>query len=49
MKLEQCLNELLSDLNVFYRKLQNYHWNIQGNDFFVIYSKLEEYYDEVNE
>ena len=49
MKLEQCLNELLSDLNVFYRKLQNYHWNIQGNDFFVIHSKLEEYYDEVNE
>lgn len=49
MRLEQCLNELLSDLNVFYRKLQNYHWNIQGNDFFVIHSKLEEYYDEVNE
>lgn len=49
MKLEQCLNELLSDLNVFYRKLQNYHWNIQGNYFFVIHSKLEEYYDEVNE
>ena len=49
MKLEQCLNELVSDLNVFYRKLQNYHWNIQGNDFFVIHSKLEEYYDEVNE
>ncbi len=49
MKLEQCLNELLSDLNVFYRKLQNYHWNIQGNVFFVIHSKLEEYYDEVNE
>lgn len=49
MKLEQCLNELLSDLNVFYRKLQNYHWNIQGSDFFVIHSKLEEYYDEVNE
>ena len=49
MKLEQCLNELLSDLNVFYRKLQNYHQDIQGNDFFVIHSKLEEYYDEVNE
>lgn len=43
------LNILLSDLNVFYRKLQNYHWNIIGKDFFVIHSKLEEYYDEVNE
>ena len=28
------LNTFLSDLNVFYRKLQNYHWNIKGKDFF---------------
>ena len=49
--MEKMLNELnlfLADLNVFYRKLQNYHWNIQGKDFFVIHAKLEEYYDEVN-
>ena len=43
------LNVLLADLNVFYRKLQNYHWNIVGKDFFVIHEKLEEYYDEINE
>ena len=43
------LNDFLSDLNVFYRKLQNYHWNVCGKDFFVLHSKLEEYYDEVNE
>ena len=43
------LNCLLSDLNVFYRKVQNYHWNIVGKDFFVIHAKLEEYYDEINE
>jgi len=48
MELEQLLNEFLADLNVFYRKLQNYHWNIEGKDFFVIHSKLEEYYDEIN-
>ena len=41
------LNTFLSDLNVFYRKLQNYHWNIKGKDFFVIHSKLEEYYNEM--
>ena len=45
----KCLNELLSDLNVFYRKVQNYHWNIVGKDFFVIHEKLEEYYNEINE
>lgn len=43
------LNLLLSNLNVFYRKLQNYHWNVFGNDFFTVHEKLEEYYNEVNE
>lgn len=43
------LNKLLADLNVFYRKLQNYHWNIKGMDFFVIHEKLEEYYNEIND
>ena len=43
------LNTFLSDLNVFYRKLQNYHWNVKGKDFFTIHVKLEEYYDAVNE
>lgn len=43
------LNIFLSDLNVFYRKLQNYHWNICGKDFFVVHSKLEEYYTEIND
>ena len=43
------LNLLLSNLNVFYRKSQNYHWNVFGNDFFTVHEKLEEYYNEVNE
>lgn len=42
------LNELLADLNVYYRKVQNYHWNVEGEDFFVMHAKLEEYYDELN-
>lgn len=42
------LNCFLSDLAVFYRKLQNYHWYVHGKDFFVIHSKLEEYYNEIN-
>ena len=41
------LNVFLADLNVFFRKLQNYHWYIEGEDFFVIHEKLEEYYEEV--
>ena len=49
MELTKNLNEFLSDLNVFYRKLQNYHWNVEGKEFFVMHAKLEEYYDEINE
>lgn len=48
MNLEQSLNEFLADLNVFYRKLQNYHWNVQGKDFFRAHEKLEELYNEIN-
>ena len=43
------LNVYLADLNVLYRKVQNYHWNVEGRNFFTIHAKLEEYYDEINE
>lgn len=48
MNLLDEMNTFLSDLAVFYRKLQNYHWNIKGSDFFVIHAKLEEYFEEIN-
>lgn len=48
-ELSEDLNDLLCDLNVFYRKLQNYHWNVKGKEFFTVHAKLEEYYDCVNE
>ena len=43
--MENELNEFLADLNVFYRKLQNYHWNIIGKNFFVLPAQLEDYYN----
>ena len=43
------MNVLLADLNVLYRKVQNYHWNVDGRNFFTIHAKLEEYYNEINE
>ena len=48
-EVNKSLNQFLCDLNVFFRKLQNYHWNIQGESFFIIHEKLEEYYDKVAE
>ena len=44
-KTAKMLNDLLCDLNVLFRKLQNYHWNITGIEFFEIHEKLENYYD----
>ena len=48
-EVNQSLNQFLCDLNVFFRKLQNYHWNIQGESFFRIHEKLEEYYNYIAE
>lgn len=51
-KMEDLIKELncyLANLNVFYRKLQNYHWNIKGEHFFVWHEKLEQCYQTINE
>lgn len=48
-KLFNELNVYLADLNVLYRKVQNYHWNIKGKQFFTLHVKLEEFYDGLNE
>ena len=47
--MEKKMNALLSDLVVFYHKLQSYHWYVKGNSFFQAHAKLEEYYDAINE
>lgn len=41
------LNVLLSDLVVFYHKLQNKHWYVSGQSFFQIHPELENLYDAV--
>ena len=46
--MEKQLNVLLSDLVVFYHKLQSYHWYVKGSDFFQAHAKLEDYYNEIN-
>lgn len=47
-KLVVSMNEYLADLAVLYRKLQNYHWNVQGKGFMVFHAKLEEHYNAIN-
>ncbi len=40
------LNQLLSDLQVYYQNLRGFHWNIQGREFFDLHQKFEELYTE---
>jgi starvation-inducible DNA-binding protein len=40
------LNILLSNYQIYYQNLRNYHWNISGAHFFDLHVKFEELYNE---
>ena len=42
----KILNEQLSDWNLLFVKLHNYHWNVKGSDFFTLHEKFELLYNE---
>lgn len=42
----KILNEQLSDWNLLFVKLHNYHWNVKGSDFFTLHEKFEALYNE---
>lgn len=44
-KLIEMLNRNLSNLQVLYVKLHNYHWNVTGMNFKPIHEMTEAYYD----
>ncbi|MGL4722799.1 MAG: Dps family protein [Desulfovibrionaceae bacterium] len=39
------LNQLLADTSVLYAKIQNYHWNVKGVQFYAIHAKTEALYN----
>ena len=41
----ELLNKNLSNLQVLYVKLHNYHWNVKGMNFKSIHEMTEAYYD----
>ncbi|AXF55063.1 Dps family protein [Salicibibacter kimchii] len=43
--LEQDLNRELSNMQVLYVKLHNYHWFVKGTHFFSLHEKFEELYN----
>lgn len=42
-----ALNKLLANLQVHYHKLRNFHWNVEGSDFFELHNQFELEYDQV--
>lgn len=41
------LNIVLANYHLHYQKLRNFHWNVEGQDFFELHEKFEEQYNQV--
>ena len=40
------LNHLLANYHLYYQNLRNFHWNIQGENFFDLHAKFEDLYND---
>lgn len=47
--LNQSLNELLANFQLYYQNLRGLHWNIKGKSFFELHVKFEELYTDSQE
>ncbi|NLD27169.1 MAG: DNA starvation/stationary phase protection protein [Acholeplasmataceae bacterium] len=48
-KLITLLNKEVANFGVLYTKLHNFHWLVEGNQFYQLHAKFEELYDEATE
>ncbi len=46
--IQNYLNQLVGTMGVLYIKLHQYHWFVEGDQFFTLHATFEDYYDEVN-
>ena len=47
--LNEGLNELLANFQIYYQNLRGLHWNIKGQSFFELHMKFEELYTDAQE
>jgi starvation-inducible DNA-binding protein len=47
--LNEGLNELLANFQIYYQNLRGLHWNIKGQSFFELHLKFEELYTDAQE
>ncbi|MGL4662376.1 MAG: Dps family protein [Culicoidibacterales bacterium] len=48
MNTQTGLNQYLADVNVLFRKVQNFHWNVVGPDFVPVHTLLQTLYEELD-
>lgn len=48
-QIEEKLNLLLSDYQMYYQNLRAFHWLVKGNQFYMLHAKFEEFYDQAAE
>ena len=44
-----ALAVLLADFQVYYANLRNFHWNVQGSNFYALHAEFERLYDDAGE
>ncbi|HKJ06427.1 MAG TPA: ferritin-like domain-containing protein [Flavobacteriaceae bacterium] len=44
-----ALKELIANYTIHYYKLRNFHWNVEGSDFFELHNAFEKEYEMVTE
>jgi starvation-inducible DNA-binding protein len=40
------LNTLLANYHIYYQNLRNFHWNVNGDNFFDLHEQFENLYDD---
>ena len=43
------LKKLMANYQVYYHKLRNFHWNVEGSDFFELHEEFEKEYNDAKE
>jgi len=47
--MNEKLNKLLSNVQIFYQNVRGFHWNVTGKQFYQLHTKFEEMYNDLNE
>jgi starvation-inducible DNA-binding protein len=45
----ESLQHILAELHLYYARLHNYHWNLEGHSFFTLHAQLQTMYEDAAE